>query len=516
MSDTTQTNGGDATDEAASFFLARDPEAATIDTHISRVVLAGDFAYKLKKHVTFPYLDFSTYEKRLAAAETEVRLNRRTAPKIYLGLSRLTREADGALALDGAGAPVEPVVVMRRFDQDDLFDALAQRGALTPALATKLTAAIAKFHREAAPDRARGGAAAMARIVEGNIAALETADLAPPAEVAALAADTRAALARLAPLLDARRAAGKVRRCHGDLTLRNICLFEGEPTPFDCIEFDEDIATIDVLYDLAFLTMDLIHRGLANIANLVFNRYLDGNDELEGAPALPLFMSVRASVRAHVTASQARQADARRDALLTEARAYFDLARAFLRPRAVALVAVGGFSGSGKSTLAAALAPALGPAPGARVLSSDRIRKRLFGAAPTTRLPPAAYAPEASERVYREMRAQAARALSAGVAVVADAVFDRPALARAIETVAEDAHAPFFGLWLEGARDALAERIAARRDDPSDATVEVLDLQMARGEAPDWHVLDAAAAPRDNAFARTPPALRALLETTEN
>lgn len=513
MSDRTQTNGRDATDEAASFFLARDPGAATIDTHISRVVLTGDFAYKLKKHVVFPYLDFSTYEKRLAAAETEVRLNRRTAPNLYLGLSRLTREADGALALDGAGTPVEPVVVMRRFGQNDLFDALARRGALTPALATKLTAAIAKFHREAAPDPARGGAAAMARIVEGNIAALEAADLASAAEVAALATGARAALARLSPLIEARRDAGKTRRCHGDLTLRNICLFEGEPTPFDCIEFDEDIATIDVLYDLAFLMMDLIHRGLGDIANLVLNRYLDENDELDGAPALPLFMSVRACVRAHVTASQARQTgrDARRDALLTEARAYFDLARALLRPRPVALVAIGGFSGSGKSTLAATLAPALGPAPGARVLSSDRIRKRLFGAAPTTRLPRQAYAPEVSERVYGEMRAEAARALRAGVAVAADAVFDRPALARAIEAVARDCGVPFFGLWLEGAREALARRISGRRDDPSDATVDVLDLQMARGERPGWHVLDAAAAPADNAFARTPEALRALL-----
>ncbi len=349
-------------------------------------------------------------------------------------------------------------------------------------------------------------------MLAANAAALAASQVAPDSDIAALNATMRAAGSALAPLLEARARAGKVRHCHGDLTLRNICLFEGEPTPFDCLEFDVALATIDVLYDLAFLLMDLMHRGLRDIANLVFNRYLDENDEIDGAPALPLFMALRAVVRAHVSATQAQGQPARAQTMQREARAYFDLAKTLMRPRPRALVAVGGFSGSGKSTLAAQLAPRLGPAPGARVLSSDRLRKSLFAAAPTTRLPAQAYSPDISERVYAQMRAQAARALAAGVSVVADAVFDRPPLAEAVALVAQAAGAPFVGLWLHGERDALAARIAARRGDPSDATIEVLDRQMAQGTAPDWFRLEAARPARGAAFADAPPPLRALID----
>lgn len=340
-------------------------EAKVIDTHISRVVIGAERAFKVKRPVSFSYLDFSTQEKRADAARKVV-LNRRTAPDLYLGTRAITRDADGRLALDGAGETIETIVEMRAFDQADLFDALAQRGALTVDQLTRLTERVAAFHRAAEIDPRFGGAAGMAHILKIDEPALQSSGLATPQRIAALDAALRARLAELAPLLDARRAAGKVRRCHGDLTLRNICLFEGEPTPFDCIEFDERLATIDVLYDLAFLLMDLTHRGLAAQANLVFNRYLDAADETDGVPALPFFMAVRASIRAHVTATQAKNAQGQlADALRSEAQAYFNLAERLLAPRPALLVAIGGFSGSGKSTLAAALASDLGPAPGA-------------------------------------------------------------------------------------------------------------------------------------------------------
>ncbi len=467
--------------------------AEVIETHISRVVIGPARAWKIKKPVSFSYLDFSTREKRAAAAQTELTLNRRTAPTLYIGLRRVTQEKDGRLEFDGAGETIETIVEMRRFDQADLFDAMAQRGALTPALMTRLTERVADFHRAAAADFLYGGAAGIERVLQIDAPALASSGLATPQRIAALDAAFRSRLKALAPLLDARRAVGKVRRCHGDLTLRNICLFEGEPTPFDCIEFDAALGTIDVLYDLAFLLMDLIHRGLRDLANLVFNRYLDAADETDGLPALPFFMALRASIRAHVAATQARGADASSaGALRAEAQAYFDLAERLLDRGEAILVAVGGFSGSGKSTFAAALAPSLGPAPGARILSSDRIRKRLHGAAATQKLPPAAYAPDVSERVYRIMREQASRVLDLGYAVVADAVFDRPHLAVAVERCAHDAGAAFAGFWLSGARDRLAARISARRDDPSDATVAVLDAQMLVGRQPSgWRPLDA-------------------------
>lgn len=471
--------------------VGADPQI--IDTHISRVVIGASRAYKIKKPVSFSYLDFSTQEKRASAAARELTLNRRTAPQLYLGLRRVTREADGALALEGAGATIETIVEMEAFDQADLFDAMAQRGALTADIMTRLTGKIVAFHAAAEPASDFGGADGMASIIDIDAPALAGSGLATVARLVAFDAALRSRLAALAPMLDARRAAGKVRRCHGDLTLRNICLFRGEPTPFDCIEFDEKLGVIDVLYDLAFLLMDLVHRGHADLANLVFNRYLDATDEIDGLPALPFFMSVRASIRAHVTATQARNAQGvEHEALRSEAEAYFALAENLLAPRGNMLIAIGGFSGSGKSTLASAIAPHLGPAPGARILSSDRIRKRLHGVAPTQRLPQHAYAPAISERVYALMREEAARALALGQSVVADAVFDRPLLAREIGNVAGTAGAPFLGIWIEGARDALAARIAARRDDPSDATETVLEAQIASGSrAEGWMQLSA-------------------------
>ena len=225
-------------------------------------------------------------------------------------------------------------------------------------------------------------------------------------------------------LLDRRRANGKVRRCHGDLHLRNICLFDDKPTLFDCLEFSDALASIDVLYDLAFLLMDLEHRGLAEFANVVLNRYLDLTGEDDGLAAMPLFLSLRAAIRAHVTATAMDQAAAaeRKQEPAAEARSYLSLAARLLRPRPRRLVAIGGLSGSGKSTLATALAPAIG----ARVLRSDVIRKRLFGVTPETRLPAHAYAAEISRLVYETLRQRAAAALASGYSVIIDAVSLKP------------------------------------------------------------------------------------------
>jgi hypothetical protein len=452
-----------------------------ISTHISLVFLAGDRALKLKRAVRFPYLDFSTPERRLAACESELQLNRRTAPALYLGIRRITREGDGRLALDGKGRLVDAVVEMRRFAQDDLFDNMAKRGALTPALMTDLAQRIAAFHRQAAVSFKHGGVGGMTGVLDINEHALRATALVPADAADAFAHEFERALARHGDQLEARRAAGKVRRCHGDLILRNICLLDGAPTLFDCIEFDETLATIDVLYDLAFLLMDLWHRGQRELANLVFNRYLDVCDESDGLGSVAFFMAVRAAVRTHVTAAQAAGSPPQRSGpVLSEARAYFDLALSLLRPAKPELVAVGGLSGTGKSTLAARVGADLGIAPGARILNSDRVRKRLHGVPAETRLPEAAYRPDVSESVYASLRHEAIRALAAGCSVVVDAVFDRPADRAAIEAVAARAGVPFQGIWLEAPAPTLLARIEARRNDPSDATTDVLRTQLAR------------------------------------
>lgn len=278
---------------------------------------------------------------------------------------------------------------------------------------------------------------------------------------------------------------------HGDLHLRNICLIDGEPTLFDCLEFDEELATTDVLYDLAFVLMDLWHRGAQHLANVLFNRYLDATGDEAGIALLPLLMAVRAAVRAHVTASAAAAEDAAPQAR-AEARAYLDLCRDLLRETPASLTAIGGYSGSGKSTIAAKLAPSLGVAPGARVVSSDRFRKRQFGAAPQTRLPAEAYASEVSARVYAELGRSAELVLACGHAVVADAVFDRPADRARVAGIAAAAGVAFHGIWLEAPERVLVERVRARRGDPSDATPAVVAQQLARGgAATDWAVISA-------------------------
>ncbi|MGH6883182.1 MAG: AAA family ATPase, partial [Hypericibacter sp.] len=276
--------------------------------------------------------------------------------------------------------------------------------------------------------------------------------------------------------------------------LRNICLWQGRPTLFDAIEFSEELATIDRLYDLAFLLMDLEHRGLRDLSIRVFNRYFDRGETEEGAAALPLFMAVRAVIRAHVAASTARRqgqgdhSEASRD----QSRRYLELALRLLAPTKPVLIAIGGLSGTGKSTLAYRLAPSLGNAAGARVLRSDVVRKRLAGLAPEARLPDDAYGPEKTLAVYENLGEAAAAALRAGGIVIADAVFARPDERAAIEAVAAKAGVGFAGFWLEAALPILEARVAGRRGDASDATVAVVRRQQDYETGPmSWMRVDA-------------------------
>ena len=233
-----------------------------------------------------------------------------------------------------------------------------------------------------------------------------------------------------------------------------------------------------MLYDLAFLLMDLEHRGLAVFSNLVLNRYLDLTGEDDGLAAMPLFLSSRAAIRAHVTAAAMERAaqSKMKPEMAAEARSYLELAAQFLRPRSCRLIAIGGLSGTGKSTLAAALAPSLG----ARVLRSGVIRKRLFEVAPETRLPPSAYTAQVSRRVYQTLRLKAGETLAAGYSVIIDAASLKPSERQSFVTVAEAAGVPFSGLWLEALRATMDRRLRARRHDASDASPEVLAQQLQR------------------------------------
>jgi aminoglycoside phosphotransferase family enzyme/predicted kinase len=462
-----------------------------LSTHASLIFLAGERAFKLKRAVKYPYLDFSTPELRRRACEAELALNRRTAPELYYAIRSICRRPDGSLGFDESGEALDWVVVMRRFAQSGLFDRLAIEGALTAPLMTELADRIAAFHERAERTPDEGGSAGIAAVLAINEQALTR--FAPaifaPAKVQALCAATRAALPALSPLLDRRRLAGKVRHCHGDLHLGNICLVDGQPRLFDCIEFSRSLACIDVLYDLAFLLMDLEHRGSRDFANLVFNRYLDRSDEADGMVALPFFASLRAAIRAHVRATAIGNLpdDAARRPEIAHAGSYLDLAGELLQPGPARLIAIGGLSGTGKSTLAAALAPAIGAFPGARVLRSDVIRKRLLGLKLEERCPDAAYTKDVTATVYAWMRDLAASALACGRSVILDAVAANSAQRAGFAEIAAAACVPFAGLWLEAPEAVLETRIQNRRNDVSDATPEVLHQQLGWDIGPiDW------------------------------
>ncbi|MXZ71163.1 MAG: AAA family ATPase [Acidobacteria bacterium] len=468
-----------------------------VETHASVVFLAGQRAWKLKRAVRYDYFDYSTPARRRHYLLEELRLNRRTAPSIYRAVRAVRQTPDGAYRIDsGTGRAVDYLLEMRQFDPATQFDRLAERGALDLALMAPLADAMARLHETATPRRDHGGAGAMRRVIEGNRDGLAAygAGALDGAACTRLAESSLTLLDRLGARLDARRADGFVRHCHGDLHLRNICLVDGETTIFDCIEFDDAFSCIDTWYDGAFLVMDLLDRGLGAHANAVLNRYLDRTGDIDGITLLPLFLSVRAAVRAKICATAATlQTDSANAAGLRDAaRSYLELALSVMEPGAPRVLAIGGISGSGKTTLARRLAPGVGPAPGAVVLRSDIERKRLFGVPPERPLGPEGYTTEANQRVYATLLDRARAIIDAGHGVIVDAVWPDPKTSGAIEAVARDAGVPFTGLWLDAPLETLARRLAGRRRDASEATADVAARQAQRVARPaSWVRLDA-------------------------
>ena len=472
-----------------------------VDTHASIVFLSGDRALKLKRAVRYDYLDFSTADKRRAMCEAELRVNVRTAPAIYRAVTAVTRAADGVLALGGAGAAVDWVLEMARFDQALLLDRLAERGELALEAMAPLARTIARFHATADRRADRGGADEMRRVVDGDAAVFleEGGGVLDRATCRRVTHASLQAIERHRPLLDQRRGGGFVRECHGDLHLRNIVLLNGAPTPFDAIEFNDHISCVDVAYDLAFLLMDLWHRRLPHHANAVWNGYLVDTGDVDALPLLPLFLSCRAAIRAMTSvtaAALASNADARATSQRV-AREYLELADVLLRPPRPRLVAIGGLSGSGKSTVARALAPGLGPVPGAVVVRSDEIRKRLSGVDRLTPLDSSGYTPEMSRRVYAALVERATQILARGHSAIVDAVFLQPSDRQALEAAAAAAGFAFLGVWLDAPEDVLVARVEARRRGPSDADAAVVRAQLSRGLGPiGWHRLQAEAGPQ--------------------
>ncbi|MDR3422033.1 MAG: AAA family ATPase [Xanthobacteraceae bacterium] len=470
-----------------------------IDTHAASVFLAGDRALKVKRAVRFSFLDYSTLEKRKLACQAELAVNARYAPEIYRGVVPITREVGGKLAIGGSGAAVEWAVDMRRFDETRTLDHLS--GEIDEPLADSLGRAVAAAHAKAPSVDAQAWIAAIGAYIDEHVEAFrQHPNTFPPAEAEALARASRTAYQRITPLLRERGRHGFVRRIHGDLHLGNIVLIGGKPVLFDAIEFSDLIASGDVFYDLAFLLMDLLERGLMPAANILLNRYLAETrriEDLDALAALPFFLSLRAAIRAKVTAARMERAPAAEQAAIARtAHAYFVFALCAIAPAPPKFVAVGGLSGTGKTKLARDLAPQIEPMPGAVIVRSDVERKALFGVAETDKLPDDAYTDDVTARVYAALADKARRIVAAGHSVIVDAVFARPQERATIAAAAKSANFALRGLFLTADLATRVGRVGTRARDASDA-----DASVARAQerfdlgALEWTPIDASGAP---------------------
>ena len=456
-----------------------------IQTHISHIFLAGDYAYKMKKAVRLPFVDFSTLDARLKACSGEIEVNRRTAPDIYLKVVAVNATADG-LNLDGPGEPVDYLVKMKRFSQDCLLDCIAAEHRLTPKLIRGIADQTAELHLSASRHPAGGLSEDFEQTVTDLLSRLSAIDCGATTRTRLhkLATQIDIALRDRMPEIRARARYGAVRHGHGDLHLGNLCVFNGGVRLFDAIEFEPRFSHIDVLYDIGFITMDLLHRGCNAEAIMMLSRYLSATRDYAGVDNLRLFMAVRAGVRAMVALlgnSAGRE---------EQACEYLDLATDILdsahKPR---LIAIGGRSGTGKSTLAFALAPKLGNAPDVVVLRADELRKRLFNAAPEEPLSSEAYASDVSDRVYRRMFRDAARTIHNGATAVLDASFLDPSNRDAFLALGRRLNVPKTGIWLTAPTKVLADRLDRRKGDTSDADRAVMLQQEDPAVASHWHAV---------------------------
>ena len=479
---------------APSAFPGAADKVELLQTHISWVLLAGDFAYKIKKPIKLPFLDFSTLALRKRYCEDELRLNRRHAPDIYLDVVAICDTPQGPRFDVADGTPVEYAVKMRRFDEAGRLDHLCARGVLTAAHVSDLAGAVADFHAEAAVASANSHFGAPQQVLAPmldnfhDLAELMVPDADMRRRLQALRSWTEQQFELLTPVLQARKAGGMVRECHGDLHLANMVLIDGRVRLFDCLEFNEDLRWTDIAGDVAFAYVDLLEHDQAALANWFVNEALARSGDYASAGLLRFYGVYRAMVRAKVAAIRASQTgdiDDDDDDSTEAIRQCLSHAERLAAPVPVRLVITHGLAGCGKTFVSTRLLQQGGAWQRTLRLRSDVERKRLYGLAPTQRSGSTTgdgiYSADAHTRTYAHLLAMAQPLLRAGWSVLVDAAFLKRAQRDTFHALATHCGAGFGILAPQADTDILRQRIQARQalgSDASEATLDVLEQQL--------------------------------------
>ncbi|MEB3338885.1 MAG: AAA family ATPase [Leptolyngbyaceae bacterium] len=468
-----------------------------IQTHVSYVLLTGPYAYKLKKPVNFGFLDFSTLEKRQHFCHEELRLNQRGAAELYLEVVPITQETD-QFHLGGSGVPVEYALKMQQFPQDNLLLAVFERGELTEALMEDLGRTVAQFHSKADTNdyiRTFGEVAQVRGAIDDNYQQTEKYIGGPQTQTQydETRHYTDTFFAEQQALFDSRIQNNRIRECHGDLHLRNLCLWKNQVLLFDCIEFNEPFRFIDVMSDVAFAVMDLEARDRPDLGNAFLNTYVEETGDWEGLQVLPVYLSRQAYVRAKVTSfllDDPAIPETEKLAASKIAAHYYHLAWEYTKPRQGQVILMSGLSGSGKSTTARQLARQLK----AIHIRSDAVRKHLGGVPLYERGGADLYTPEMTQKTYGRLLELGIMLASQGFSVILDAKYDRQGLRGAAIAQTQQHQIPLKILSCVAPLEVLKERLHQRTGDIADATADlVVEQQMepfTENELPYVKVLD--------------------------
>ena len=456
-----------------------------LQTHISYVLLTGDYVYKLKKPMNFGFLDFSTLERRQHFCHEEMRLNQRGAAELYLEVLPVT-QSSGKFTLGNGGEVVEYVLKMRQFPQENLFITMFEQGKLTEAHMEELGRVTAKYHEKAETSdyiRTFGEVPQVRASIDENYQQTEKyiGDPQTQAQFEETKQYTDSFFAKREELFLSRIQNNWIRECHGDLHLRNICLWQDKILLFDCIEFNEAFRFVDVMYDAAFTVMDLEARGRQDFGNAFLNTYVEQTGDWEGLQVLPLYLSRQAYVRAKVTSfllDDPGIPTSEKEAASATAAQYYKLAWEYTQPRLGKLILMSGLSGSGKSTVARFMARHLG----AIHIRSDAVRKHLGGVPLEQQGGAELYSTEMSQKTYSRLLELGILLAAQGFPVILDAKYDRQQLRLEAIAQAQTHQLPLQILHCTAPLEMLSDRLSSRTDDVSDATSDLLAAQQTAAE----------------------------------